>query len=58
MSTHIPYKYTYIIFIDCIIFPVALSYGTTYLSFNKPRIIAIIELLCTSRKLHEYKDIT
>lgn len=34
------------IFTDYIILPVALSYGTTYFSFNQPRVIAVIELMC------------
>lgn len=35
------------IFTNCITSPVALSCGTTYVSFNKLRVIAVIELMCT-----------
>lgn len=46
MSIYLLYKYRYMIFTDYIILPVALSYGTTYFSFNQPRVIAVIELMC------------
>lgn len=42
------------IFTNYIISPVALSGGTTFVSFNKLRVIAVIELMCTFTLAESY----